>query len=289
MLLLYLLGVVFSLLILVLLLAIIQLEDQGARLRLKSRLLRVEPTPRSPLGERFLPFLDAIQAPSWYGDLVNSRTLAWSGINLTERQFQSLWWLLSLLGLSLGVLSTMLSSGGTAGTLLGLLALLGGFAGPYYFLQQRIRARRRMVERSLPDFLDMLTFTIEAGLGLVPAIKRVTAGSQGVLGAEMELALLQIDLGYSQKEALQELAHRVPSDDLEHFVEAILLAERLGTSLARTMRVQSSLLRTRRRQRAEVQAQTAPIRIIPALVFFFLPGLLLIYLAPPIINFLLRR
>jgi tight adherence protein C len=85
------------------------------------------------------------------------------------------------------------------------------------------------------------------------------------------------------------LAKRIPSGDVEHFVEAILLAERLGTSLARTMRIQSSLMRTRRRQRAEVQAQTAPIRIIPALVFFFLPSLLLIYLAPPIINFLLRR
>ncbi len=72
-------------------------------------------------------------------------------------------------------------------------------------------------------------------------------------------------------------------------MEAILLSERLGTSLARTMRVQADMLRTRRRQRAEVKAQTAPIRIIPALVFFFLPSLLLIYLAPPIINFLFRR
>jgi Flp pilus assembly protein TadB len=289
MLLLYLLAAVFGLLILVLLLAIIQMEDQGARLRLKSRLLRVGPAPRVSLGESLLPLLDAIQAPSWYEDWINSQTLAWSGIRFSKRQFQSLWWLLSLLGLSLGVLLAVVTSGSTAGTLLGLLSLLGGLASPYYYLQRRIRARRRMVERSLPDFLDMLSFTIEAGLGLVPAIKRVTAGSQGVLSAEMELALLQIDLGYSQKEALQELSRRVPSDDLEHFVEAILLAERLGTSLARTMRVQSGLLRTRRRQRAEVQAQTAPIRIIPALVFFFLPGLLLIYLAPPIINFLLRR
>jgi tight adherence protein C len=276
-------------LILVLLLAIIQMEDQGARLRLKSRLLRVGPAPRVSLGESLLPLLDAIQAPSWYEDWIDSQTLAWSGIRFSKGQFQSLWWLLSLLGLSLGVLLAVVTSGSTAGTLLGLLSLLGGLASPYYYLQRRIRARRRMVERSLPDFLDMLSFTIEAGLGLVPAIKRVTAGSQGVLSAEMELALLQIDLGYSQKEALQELSRRVPSDDLEHFVEAILLAERLGTSLARTMRVQSGLLRTRRRQRAEVQAQTAPIRIIPALVFFFLPGLLLIYLAPPIINFLLRR
>ena len=110
-----------------------------------------------------------------------------------------------------------------------------------------------------------------------------------MLNKEVEVALLQIELGFSQREALQELAWRVPSPDVKSFVEAILLSERLGTSLARTMRVQASLLRSRRRQRAEVKAQTAPIRIIPALVFFFLPSLLLIYLAPPIINFLLRR
>lgn len=88
---------------------------------------------------------------------------------------------------------------------------------------------------------------------------------------------------------MEELVKRIPSSDVEHFVEAINLSEHLGTSLARTLRVQANLLRTRRRQCAEVKAQTAPIRIIPALVFFFLPSLLLIYLAPPIINFLFRR
>ena len=111
----------------------------------------------------------------------------------------------------------------------------------------------------------------------------------GALGEEMRGALIQIELGFSRQEALEDLTKRIPSSDVNQFVEAILLSERLGTSLARTLRVQSNLLRTRRRQRAEVKAQTAPIRIIPALVFFFLPSLLLIYLAPPIINFLLRR
>ena len=286
---LYLIAVVFGSLILVVLLTLIQLEDRRARTRLQNRLLQREKPPGTSFRQLLQPLLDNIPVPGWFGDLIESRTVLWAGIPLTADQFRSAWWLTSWLGLLLGILTAILTSGALGGSLLGFLLLLAGFAGPYSDLLRRIRIRRRAIERSLPDFLDMLTFTVEAGLGLVPAIQRVVSGFEGPLSDELETALLQIDLGYSQREALLELASRVPASDVEHFVEAILLAERLGTSLARTMRIQSSLLRTRRRQRAEVQAQTAPIRIIPALVFFFLPSLLLIYLAPPIINFLLRR
>lgn len=285
----YLIAIVFGLLILVILVTLIQLDDPGARVRLRSRLLQTEKTAGISLRQRILPILEAVPVPAWFQDLLDPQIVTWAGILLTEDQFYSAWWLTSWLGTLLGILIAVLTSGSLGGTLLGFLLLLAGGSLPYTYLQRRIRFRRRAVERALPDFLDMLTFTVEAGLGLVPAIKRVAAGFEGPLSKELGLALLQIDLGYSQREALQGLAKRVPSNDVEHFVEAILLAERLGTSLARTMRIQSSLLRTRRRQRAEVQAQTAPIRIIPALVFFFLPSLLLIYLAPPIINFLLRR
>ena len=287
--LLYLIAIVFGLLILVILVTLIQLDDPGARMRLRSRLLQTEKPVRVSLRQRILPILESVPVPVWFRDLLDPQIVTWAGIHLTVDQFYSSWWLTSWLGTLLGILTAVLTSGSLGGSLLGFLLLLAGFAFPYYNLQRRIRIRRRTVERALPDFLDMLTFTVEAGLGLVPAIKRVAAGFEGPLSKELGQALLQIDLGYSQREALQGLARRVPSNDVEHFVEAILLSERLGTSLARTMRVQSSLLRTRRRQRAEVQAQTAPIRIIPALVFFFLPSLLLIYLAPPIINFLLRR
>lgn len=280
---------VFGLLILVVLLTTFQLEDPGTRMRLRRRLLLDDNPPRTSFRQRFLPILDVIPVPGWFADLIESQTVICSGISLREDQFRTTWWLASWLGSLLGILAAILAAGSLTGSLLGILIFLGLFSLPYLYLQYRIRTRRTAIERALPDFLDRLTLTIEAGLGLVPAVKRVAAGLKGPLGEELAMSMLQIDLGYSQREALQGFAKRVPSTDVEGFVEAILLAERLGTSVARTMRVQSSLLRTRRRQRAEAQAQTAPIRIIPALVFFFLPGLLLIYLAPPIINFLLRR
>ena len=285
----YLITIVFGVLILIILVITVQLEDSIARMRLRSRLLEIEKPARISLRKRILAILEAISVPGWFKILVDSKTMTWAGFSFTGGHFLSAWWLTSWLGLLLGIFTIILTSGNMAGSILGFTLLMIGIASPYIILQRQIRIRRRMIERTLPDFLDMLTFTMEAGLGLVPAIRRVSAGFNDPFSKELELALLQIELGYSQWEALRGLADRIPSSDVEHFVEAILLAERLGTSLARTMRIQSSLLRTRRFQRAEVQAQTAPIRIIPALVFFFLPSLLLIYLAPPIINFLLRR
>lgn len=285
----YPLAIVVGSLILVVLLTLIQLNDQVARKRVQKRLLTEEKPVASTFYLRLIHLLEPIPVPPWFRDLARTKTVTWAGIKLTPDQFRSGWWLSSWLGLLLGIPVMILSRGGLMGSLLGGLLVGAGFGGPYFGLQRQIRIRRRSIQQSLPDFLDMLTFTMEAGLGLVPAITRVAGGFNGPLSDELKVALIQIDLGYSQREALQDLTRRVPSSDVEHFVEAILLAERLGTSLARTMRIQSTMLRTKRLQRAKIQAQTAAIRIIPALVFFFLPGLLLIYLAPPILNFLLRQ
>jgi Flp pilus assembly protein TadB len=282
-------AIVFGSIIFILLISLISMDDQRAKIRLRTRLItREAPTP-IPWKTRLSTFLDAVKIPDLFNQLVDERTVIWSGIDMTHHQYIAFWWLLSLMGIIPGAAVVGFSSGDLAMGLLGFALVLFLAIGPYLYLKFRIRERKREVERSLPDFLDMLTFTVEAGLGLVPALKRVSKGIIGVFGEELQHALVQIELGFSQREALEKLVIRNPSSDVEYFVEAILLSERLGTSLARTMRVQADLLRTRRRQRAEVMAQTAPIRIIPALVFFFLPSLLLIYLAPPIINFLFRR
>ena len=285
--LLYLISIIFGLLIFLIMILLITLEDQKARIRNRSKLLSREIHPHKSWRQRIFPVLDAIKLPGRISQIIDDQTVIWSGIQMTHHQFLVSWWLLSLVGVLLGLI--ILGFGVSIGYLLSFTLVLTLVISPYLYLKVRIRERQRAVERALPDFLDMLTFTVEAGLGLVPALKRVSKNFTGALGEEMRGALIQIELGFSRREALEDLTKRLPSSDVSQFVEAILLSERLGTSLARTMRVQANLLRTRRRQRAEVKAQTAPIRIIPALVFFFLPSLLLIYLAPPIINFLLRR
>jgi tight adherence protein C len=282
-------AITLALIIFLVLLVLINLEDRGASHRLRIKLLGDEEPEPKPRAQHRISFLDAVTVPKPFREILDDQTIVWSGIGLTTQQYHALWWLLSLMGVILSGVVIGFGLGNPGLGFLGLALFLFFTSIPYIFIKMRVRERERIIQRTLPDFLDMLTFTIEAGLGLVPALKRVAEGGQGTLNEEVNHALFQIELGFSQREALQDLVWRVPSPDVKSFVEAILLSERLGTSLARTMRVQASLLRSRRRQRAEIKAQTAPIRIIPALVFFFLPSLLLIYLAPPIINFLLRR
>lgn len=287
--LLYLIAIVFGVMIFVVLISLNTILDQRAMIRTRIRFLLSDAPAPIPWKTRFLSFLDVVNAPGIFNQLVDEQTVIWSGIQMNHQQLTSIWWLLSLLGVVLGLIAVGFGSGNLLRGVLGFTLILIPVVGPYLYLKYRIRERELSVERGLPDFLDMLTFTVEAGLGFVPALQRVSKGYSGVLGKELQRVLVQIRFGFSRREALEELVKRIPSSDVEHFVEAINLSERLGTSLARTLRVQANLLRTRRRQRAEVKAQTAPIRIIPALVFFFLPSLLLIYLAPPIINFLFRR
>ena len=270
------------------LITLFSIDDHKAKIVIKSRYLPGDSQAKYPWKERFLRFLEVISVPDPIDQIVDNDKVIWAGIQMTHNQYVSFWWLMNIVGTLLGFLVMWLGFGNLWASLVIIFLLLSIVFGPYLYLHQRIQARKKEVERSLPDFLDMLTLNIEAGIGFGPALKRINNGISGVLKEEISRTLIQMDLGFTRKEALGELANRVPSMDLAHFVEAILISERLGTSLARTMRVQANLLRSRRRQRAEVHARTAPIRIIPALVFFFLPGLLLIFLAPPIINFLIR-
>jgi tight adherence protein C len=286
---LYLIAIVFGVLIFMVFLILYALMDRRARIRVKSRFHLGEKRDHIPWQDRFSPLLDVIKAPVFFDRLVNKEAVTQSGIPLQASQYKSLWWLLVLGGTCLGLVGFFIGGREMGRLVWGTVLILFPAAGPFLYLKWRIRERKREVTRALPDFLDMLTLTVEAGLGFIPALRRVSRGYSGILGEELQRVLAQIELGFSRREALKTLVHRLPSSDVEHFVEAINLSEQLGTSLARTLRIQANLMRTHRRQRAEVQAQTALIRIIPALVFFFLPSLLLIYLAPPIINFLFRR
>jgi len=289
MVLLYLTAVVFGGVIFTTFLILDTMIDRRARVRAEKRLGPTEKREFRSRRDLFLAVLQMVEAPDFFDRWVDGRDVVQSGIDLDARQFKSLWWILVLGGTCLGVTIFLTGMGGIGWVILEISFVLLAMIGPYLFLLWRIKERERAVTRELPDFLDMLTFTIEAGLGFVPALRRVSEGYMGIFGEEIKQVLVQIELGFSRHEALEGLASRLPSSDVDQLVEAINLSEQLGTSLGRTLRIQANLMRTRRRQRAEVKAQTAPIRIIPALVFFFLPSLLLIYLAPPIINFLFRR
>ncbi len=286
---LYLFSFVFGLIIFLSLMTLFSIDDHKAKIRYKLINFREISPSLHTLKDRFYGFLDEIYVPNQISKQVDERDIAWSGIQMTSHQFLSGWWL-SIQTVIFLVILTMIFYGRKPAWILVLLSLvLLVILAPNLYLKHKIRVRIRSIEKSLPDFLDILTLVIEAGLGFIPALKRISGSITGVLRSEIEGVLMRMDLGFSRQEALREMTDRIPYSNLDQFVEAIILSERLGTSLAKTLRVQAKMLRTGRRQRAETRAQTAPIRIIPALVFFFLPSLLLIFLAPPILNLLLRR
>jgi tight adherence protein C len=152
-------------------------------------------------------------------------------------------------------------------------------------LRRRIEQRQLDVDIALPDFLDRLALGLESGLGFEIALRRTAADFSGLLGEELRWMVRQLDRGHGRAESLEALSGRIPSQDLRAFSAAVKQADRLGTSLARTLRVQTALLRSRRKE----ASRRLPILIVFPLVFFFLPSLLIIYLAPPLLHIFLGR
>jgi tight adherence protein C len=161
--------------------------------------------------------------------------------------------------------------------------------GPDIWLRWVTEKREREVDLALPDFLDRMSLGLDAGLSFQIALQRTAANFPGVLGEELRRMVRQLERGYSRPRALEELDERTPSQELRAFAAAVKQSERLGTSLARSFRVQTELLRARRRRRAQEASRRLPILIVFPLVVFFLPSLLIIYLAPPLLHLFLGQ
>ncbi len=199
--------------------------------------------------------------------------------------YAALRWLLLWLGIACGVAVAALRGWDLMGQFLALTIVLVGLLLPEMLLRRRIEQRQTQADIALPDFLDRLALGLESGLGFEIALRRTAADFAGLLGDELRRLVRQLDRGHSRSEALDTLSGRIPSQDLRAFTAAVKQADRLGTSLAKTLRVQTALLRSRRKRRAQEASQRLPILIVFPLVFFFLPSLLIIYLAPPLLHF----
>ena len=196
---------------------------------------------------------------------------------LSGMVFFSLFMYLGLLGeRSLGVV-----------IVLSLLMAAVGYRVPEIVLNFKIHKRQEQIAGSLPDALDLLVISVEAGLGLNAALLRVGEDlSLRCPPLAQEFIRVNQDLrtGISREEALRDLSGRNPVEDLKIFVGALVLADRLGTSIADTLRAQADSLRTRIRQKAEEQAAKASIRMLLPLVLFILPALIIILMGPGLIS-----
>jgi tight adherence protein C len=215
-----------------------------------------------------------------------SRSLQAAGLarRWTARDFLVVRAVAAVAGLSIGLLMAV-TGGGAGSSLLWTLVLTGlGWLGPGLVLRQLIRQRRARIRPALPDALDLLAVSVEAGLGLDGSIQRLVERMDGPLPDEFELTLGEIRMGESRQRALANLAERVGVPELSSVVRAIVQAEQQGSSLGRVLRIQAGEARAKRQVAAEEEANKAPVKMLfPTLVFIF-PALFLVILGPALLT-----
>jgi tight adherence protein C len=168
------------------------------------------------------------------------------------------------------------------GCLIGATAL--GFFAPDLTIYQIAYNRREQIRKDLPDALDLLTITVEAGLAFDAAVTQVARNTTGPLADEFYRVLQEIQLGRSRGEALEQMGERIKVEELTTFVSAVMQADSLGIPIAQVLRVQAKEMRIKRSQRAEEAAQKVPVKILFPLIFCILPALFVVVIGPAAVN-----
>jgi tight adherence protein C len=246
-----------------------------------------------PFGERFLrPILDRM------GNFITSRTpanrtqalqdkinLAGRPLNLTPGSLLTLQ-LISLLVLTaagfglanlMGLSGSMMILGPAGGGVLGYLI-------PSLWIDRKVKARQKEIRVALPNALDLLTISVEAGLGFDAAINRVTEKYHNALALEFTQVLNETRLGRPRLEALEDMARRNKVEELNNFIQAVIQSEQLGVGIAQVLRIQSEEMRRRRRQRAEEMGAKAPLKMLFPMVGCIFPALFIVLLGPAVIQ-----
>jgi tight adherence protein C len=168
--------------------------------------------------------------------------------------------------------------------LLGLVFGLMAALAPGLYLNSRVKSRQLAVSADLPDALDLLSVSVEAGLGFDGAVQKLTEHMDGPLIEEFELALGGIRIGEGRSEALKKMSERSSSQEMASFVRAIIQADQLGISLGRILKVQAGDTRLKRQLLAEEKAMKAPIKMLFPTVIFIFPAMFLVVLGPAFLN-----
>jgi tight adherence protein C len=159
-----------------------------------------------------------------------------------------------------------------------------GYYGPEWLVRSRSGSRQHAIQLTLPDSLDLLSITVEAGLSFDAALARVARNIRGPLGEELFRVVQEMQLGKARSEALRDLGSRSTVDDLRSFVLAMVQADVFGIPIARVLKVQAREMRIRRRQRAEEQAQKLPVKIVFPVVLCIFPSIFVVLLGPAAIQ-----
>jgi tight adherence protein C len=216
-------------------------------------------------------------------ELVQQRLLAAGLGHISPNSFLAVKGFLAGTGAFFGLILWLGTGSGMAFLmLLGLVA--AGYIAPGYIVGLRARGRRDRVQAALPDALDLLAVSVEAGLGFDAAISKLIDHMEGPLIDEFGLALSEMRVGESRQDALKKLSARVDSSELSAFVRAIIQADQLGISLGRILRVQAVDSRLKRQAAAEERAMKAPIKMLFPTVIFIFPAMFIVVLGPALLG-----
>jgi tight adherence protein C len=164
------------------------------------------------------------------------------------------------------------------------LATLFGFFFPQLWLQSKIDARQKEIQKAMPDALDLLTICVEAGLGFDAAMAKVSEKWDNELSFSFARAIKEVQLGKLRRDALKAMADRIGLTEMTSFVAAVIQSEQLGVSMAKVLRIQSEQMRMKRRQRAEAEAQKAPIKMLLPMAFLTFPAIFIVLLTPAVVS-----
>ncbi|MCW2973916.1 MAG: TadC [Thermoleophilia bacterium] len=170
--------------------------------------------------------------------------------------------------------------------MIGLVLFIVGFMGADFWLNGKVSRRRDAMERMLPDTLDLLTVSVEAGLGFDAAVMKVCEKMKGPLIEEFDVMAREIRVGETRRQALRNMGERVESNDIKSFARSIIQADEMGTSLGRTLKVQAQDMRVHRQLSAEEKAMKAPVKMLFPTVMFIFPAMFLVILGPAMLNIL---
>jgi tight adherence protein C len=217
-------------------------------------------------------------------EMISKRLLAAGlGGRVTVQQFLAAKAAFAIGGGVLGVLIGGVA-GVTAGFLISVTLAAIGFILPGMVVASRTRRRREELRIQLPDALDLLAVSVEAGLGFDGAVTKLTEHMDGALTDEFSVTLAEMRIGESRQEALKKLAERSAAPEVAAFCRAIVQADQLGISLGRILRVQATDTRNRRQAAAEEKAMKAPIKMLFPTVVFIFPAMFIVVLGPAMLN-----
>ena len=183
-------------------------------------------------------------------------------------------------GLLLGAAFGVLLGSGPLGVVIAVALAAAGFFLPDLLIYNSGTKRQQQLNRTLPDSMDLLTISVEAGLGFDAALAQVAQNTDGPLAGEFFRVLQEMQIGKSRADAFRGLAERTTVPELRAFVSSLVQADQFGIPIANVLREQSKEMRVKRRQRAEEKAQKVPVKIMVPLVLFIFPVIFIIILGP---------